>query len=191
MDCATNREILRGQCRRRTSRPSGAEPTRPTAATLRECCRYSTPTWSGMRRSQCSGATRCIAGKKECESSSERSGKSWPIPLDFPDIREVGNKTVAIGYLRGRGEASGCRPRRLSATWWSTRTARPRGFWPISIPKRLSKPPGCRIAVLPPPPSPSPSPPPPSPLSPPPPPPTPLPPPPPQETATRHGKQRY
>lgn len=27
--------------------------------------------------------------------------------FDFPDIREVGDKIVAIGYLRGRGEASG------------------------------------------------------------------------------------
>ena len=27
--------------------------------------------------------------------------------LDFPDVREVGDKIVAIGHLRGRGEASG------------------------------------------------------------------------------------
>ena len=61
-----------------------------------------------MRRSQCSGAMRCIGGH---EGVREFLREIWEVladtRFDFPDIREVGDKIVAIGHLRGRGEASG------------------------------------------------------------------------------------
>jgi ketosteroid isomerase-like protein len=62
--------------------------------------------------------------------------------LEFPEIRDLGDRIVAIGRLRARGRVAP-RPRCLSPTWSSSRMARGSGFGPTSIPKKPSKPPGC------------------------------------------------
>jgi hypothetical protein len=70
-------EILRGQCRRRTSRLSSADSRRATAETSKGWCRNSTPRWSGTRRCmRCwEGKRRCFGGTTASASCSETSTK--------------------------------------------------------------------------------------------------------------------
>ena len=63
---------------------------------------------------------------------------------EYPEIRDLGDRAVAIGSVRARGTGSEAEIESLTARWSSSRTAREFGFEPTSTPKRPWKPPRCR-----------------------------------------------
>ena len=86
---------------------SSAHGTPASAETSRRCWQYSPPRWSGTRRSRCLGVMRCIGDTMEFVRFSEVWEALSDTSFDFPDIRDAGDKVVALGHFRARGVASG------------------------------------------------------------------------------------
>ena len=61
--------------------------------------------------------------------------------FEFPEIRDLGDRIVAVGRFRARGKGSGVEVEMPVAYVIDVRGPKAIGFEPISIPRRPSKPP--------------------------------------------------